>query len=84
MLKSSVDQLCEEMPMLNKIYRIFLEQHFVSLELALISQKTKFAKTRYHELLDINPDIFQRAILGEIASLLGINHSTSSRLRRYK
>jgi hypothetical protein len=84
MVKTNVDKLCEEMPMLNKVYGIFLEQHFVALELALISQKTKNAKTRYNELLDHNPDVFQKASLGEIASLLGINKAILSRLRRYK
>ena len=42
------------------------------------------AKERYQNLLDRNPQLFQRVSLGHIASYLGISQETLSRIRKQK
>jgi len=42
------------------------------------------AKERYQNLLDRNPELFQRISLGHIASYLGISQETLSRIRKQK
>ena len=42
------------------------------------------AKERYDRLLEMYPEILQLANLGHIASMLGINQETLSRVRKLK
>jgi CRP-like cAMP-binding protein len=66
---------------LEHIYRILLEQYYIKLEEQLIFSKFKTAKERYLNLLKENPQIIQKASVGQIASFLDMSLETLSRIR---
>jgi CRP-like cAMP-binding protein len=63
------------------LYRLILEQYYISLEELLIFSKFKSAKERYLELLENRPQIIQYAAVGHIASFLDMSLETLSRIR---
>lgn len=61
--------------------RKMAEKELVKTEERLISRQFRTASERYAELLQQNPELLQRVQLGHIASYLGINQVTLSRIR---
>lgn len=66
---------------LEHLYRLILEQYYISFEELLIFSKFKTAKVRYLELLENRPQIIQYAAVGHIASYLDMSIETLSRIR---
>lgn len=79
--KEQLNELFEREPKWADIYRTMLEEYYVKLEEHLIFSKFKTAKERYAELLRDKPQIIKTASIGQIASFLGINIETLSRIR---
>lgn len=61
--------------------RILHQQAFIKNEKRLISRFYQSAEERYRQLLDNEPELFQRVNLGYIASYLGISQVTLCNLR---
>lgn len=61
--------------------RILHQQAFIQTERRLISRLYKSAEERYIDLLQTQPDLFQRVNLGYIASYIGISQVTLCHLR---
>ncbi len=61
--------------------RKMAEHELVKTEERLISRQFRTASERYAELLEESPELLQRVQLGHIASYLGINQVTLSRIR---
>ena len=61
--------------------RKMAERELVKTEERLISRQFRTASERYAELLEESPELLQRVQLGHIASYLGINQVTLSRIR---
>lgn len=61
--------------------RKMAERELVKTEERLISRQFRTASERYAELLAESPELLQRVQLGHIASYLGINQVTLSRIR---
>ncbi|WP_291783562.1 Crp/Fnr family transcriptional regulator [Cecembia sp.] len=66
---------------LSEAYRQILESYYVQLEEQLIFSKFKSAKERYVELIEKQPQIIQKAAIGQIASYLDMSIETLSRIR---
>lgn len=79
--KKQLNELFEREPTWASIYRTVLETYYVKLEEHLIFSKFKTARERYADLLNDKPQIIQKASIGQIASFLGINIETLSRIR---
>jgi CRP-like cAMP-binding protein len=79
--KEKLNELFVREPTWVNIYREVLEEYYVKLEEHLIFSKFKTAKERYFELINEKPQIIKIASIGHIASFLGINIETLSRIR---
>lgn len=79
--KKKLNELFVREPNWVNIYRQILEEYYVRLEEHLIFSKFKTAKERYFELISEKPQIIKIASIGQIASFLGINIETLSRIR---
>ena len=79
--KEKLNDLFVREPAWVTIYRQILEEYYVKLEEHLIFSKFKTAKERYLELISEKPQIIKTASIGQIASFLGINIETLSRIR---
>lgn len=79
-----LQDLYKKFPETERAGRLLLEEYYSRLEERLLSIQFKTAKERYALLLKNRPEIIQRAPLGRIASYLGINQETLSRIRAEK
>lgn len=78
---TALQNLYAKFPETERLGRIITENYYLKLEERLLSLQFKTAKERYHNLLDTNSKLLQRAPLGQIASYLGITQETLSRIR---
>ncbi|HSI74806.1 MAG TPA: Crp/Fnr family transcriptional regulator [Lunatimonas sp.] len=79
--KEKLNELFVREPTWVNIYRQILEEYYVKLEERLIFSKFKTAKERYFDLISEKPQLIKIASIGQIASFLGINIETLSRIR---
>lgn len=74
----------KEFPEFNVHSRIFTEKYYIQAEKRAIILRTRKPAERYQLLLNSQPEILQKASLGQIASFLGITQETLSRIRSGK
>lgn len=79
-----LQDIYREFPEFNLHGRIITEQYYMMSEHRNFALKKQTAKQRYDILLQQYPMILQKASLGHIASYLGINQETLSRVRAMK
>jgi CRP/FNR family transcriptional regulator, anaerobic regulatory protein len=79
--KSFLEAVIKEYPIINELYLTFIQQHYLNLEKAFQGHQSESAIDRYQDLLENQAYIFQRVNLGMIASFLGMNPATLSRIR---
>lgn len=76
-----LQNLYQEELAFNIIGRLTLEENFLKTIEIMHYLRTKTALERYHYLLELYPNIFQRTTLANIASYLGVSQETISRIR---
>lgn len=74
----------EESKEVSQIFEKLLVLSAIRVANQLVAIQIKTAKERYNDLLNQNPEIFQRANLGHIASYLGMKQQSLSRIRALK
>ena len=79
-----LQELYQRFPEFNFHGRIITEQYYMLSEQRNFALKKQTAKQRYDILIQLQPQIFQKASLGHIASYLGITQETLSRIRAIK
>jgi CRP-like cAMP-binding protein len=71
-------------PEFNVHGRVLTEKYYVLSEERLHMLRKRTSKEKYNYLLEKHPDILSRARLGDIASFIGVNLETLSRIRSEK
>ena len=71
-------------PEFNYTGRLVTEKYYIMSEAREIFLRTTTARERYQQLLDSQPQILQKASLGQVASYLNITQETLSRVRAKK
>lgn len=79
---NDLEELYRKHNEMNTIGRIMTEEYCKILEDRVMSLQTQSAEERYQTLLKFQPDATQRISLGHIASYLGIQQETLSRIRK--
>jgi CRP-like cAMP-binding protein len=74
-------RLYEEFPELNFVGRIITENYFVWSEEKLFLLRKHNAEERYHYFMENYPELLQKVPLKYLASYLGMNEETLSRIR---
>jgi CRP-like cAMP-binding protein len=80
--KSSFETACEQLPVFEKYFRILVQNAYVSLQYRLVKSVSASAEQRYAELIQRHPDFIQRIPQYLIASYLGIQPPSLSRIRK--
>jgi CRP-like cAMP-binding protein len=80
--KSSWEKAMEEVPKLERYFRIIIQTHLVATQKRLLESFSETAEEKYTRFLRQFPGCEQRVPLYMIASYLGIKRETLSRLRR--
>jgi CRP-like cAMP-binding protein len=76
------EALYEQLPMVEKLFRIMTQKTHVALQRRMISALGKTADERYLEFIEKYPQLEQRLTQLQIASYLGISHEFLSKIRK--
>ena len=77
-----LQELYDKYHEIERLGRIIAIQAVLSLQQKIDSIQFLTAKQRYHDFVKANPTLLQRVSLGHIASFLGMNQVTLSRIRK--
>lgn len=80
--KSAMDQMTEQVPRMDRYFRLLMQNHIVALQRRIIASLSYSAEEKYVKLMEVSPDIIARVSQQYIASYLGITPETLSRIRR--
>ena len=82
MSKEVMDELIDEVPQMQKYLLNLMQNHIIALQRRINVVQSMSAEETYLKLMDVNPDLINRASQQHIASYLGITPETLSRVRR--
>ena len=80
--KSGMDELLVKLPVMERFFRLLMQSNIVALQRRVIAYMSLSAEEKYLKLMDVAPDIMQRASQQHIASYLSITPETLSRVRK--
>lgn len=80
--KDDLNRMYDEIPALNKLFRILLQNAFVAHQQRILSTISNTAEERYAMFLKKYAELEQRIPQHHIASYLGVSPETLSRIRR--
>lgn len=80
--KSGMDELLLELPIMERFFRLLMQNNIVALQRRVVAYMSLSAEEKYLRLLEVAPDIMQRASQQHIASYLSITPETLSRVRK--
>jgi len=82
MSKQVMDELMDRVPQLPRYFLNLMENHIIALQRRINVVQSMSAEETYLKLMEIKPDLINRASLQHIASYLGITPETLSRVRK--
>ena len=82
MSKEVMDELMDEVPQMQRYFLNLMQNHIIALQRRINVVQSMSAEETYLKLMDVNPDLINRASQQHIASYLGITPETLSRVRR--
>lgn len=80
--KSQMDELVAQLPVMERFFRLLMQNNIVSLQRRVVAYMSLSAEEKYLKLMEVAPDIMQRASQQHIASYLSITPETLSRVRK--
>jgi CRP-like cAMP-binding protein len=80
--KENFEIACRELPVFEKYFRILIQNAYVALQYRLVKSASAPAEERYAHLMNRYPNLIQRIPQYLIASYLGIQPQSLSRIRK--
>lgn len=80
--KSQLEEMTAKLPCMEHYFRVLMQNNIVALQRRLISAVSLTAEEKYTKLMEICPDIINRASQQHVASYLGLTPETLSRVRK--
>jgi CRP-like cAMP-binding protein len=80
--KQSMDEMTEQIPRLERYFRLLMQNSIVALQRRIRVVQTYSAEEVYLKLMEVQPELVNRAPQQHIASYLGITPETLSRIRK--
>jgi CRP-like cAMP-binding protein len=80
--KQSMDELLTKVPVMERFFRLLMQNNIVALQRRVIAYMSLSAEEKYLKLMEVAPDIMNRASQQHIASYLSITPETLSRIRK--
>ena len=80
--KDNFEKACQEIPVFEHFFRILIQNAYVAQQYRTTQARISDAKTRYQNLIENHPEIIQRVPQYLIASFLGIQPQSLSRIRK--
>jgi CRP-like cAMP-binding protein len=82
MSKQVMDELIDEVPPIQRYFLNLMQNNIIALQRRINVVQSMSAEETYLKLMEVNPDLINRASQQHIASYLGITPETLSRVRR--
>jgi CRP-like cAMP-binding protein len=80
--RQAMDEMMVQFPVMERYFRLLMQNNIVALQRRVIAYMSLSAEEKYLKLMDVCPDIMNRAPQQYIASYLGITPETLSRIRK--
>jgi CRP-like cAMP-binding protein len=80
--KQAQEEMLEKEPKMEKYFRELMQNSIIALQRRIVGTLSLSAEEKYKRMMDVYPDILQRAPQQHIASFLGITPETLSRVRK--
>lgn len=80
--KALLENLYEEIPKFEKLFRILFQKSFISLQQRIVSNLSKTAKERYLNFIQKHPTFEQRIPQNQIASFIGVTPEFLSKMKK--
>jgi CRP-like cAMP-binding protein len=80
--RKSMEELLTSYPVMERFFRLLMQNNIVALQRRVIAYMSLSAEEKYLKLMEVAPDIMNRASQQHIASYLGITPETLSRVRK--
>ncbi|MFD2903886.1 Crp/Fnr family transcriptional regulator [Sphingobacterium anhuiense] len=80
--RADYEQLMEEVPVMERYFRMLYQNSLVTKDERLISSNSYTAEEKFQRMLQANPEIMQRVPQHLVASYLGLAPETLSRIRK--
>jgi CRP-like cAMP-binding protein len=80
--KSGMEDLVKQIPVMERFFRLLMQNNIVALQRRVVAYMSLSAEEKYLKLMEVAPDIMQRASQQHIASYLSITPETLSRVRK--
>ncbi len=80
--KSGMEELVNRVPVMERFFRLLMQNNIVALQRRVVAYMSLSAEEKYLKLMEVAPDIMQRASQQHIASYLSITPETLSRVRK--
>ena len=80
--RQSMDELLNQFPLMERFFRLLMQNNIVALQRRVIAYMSLSAEEKYVRLMEVYPDIMNRASQQHIASYLSITPETLSRIRK--
>jgi len=80
--KTAMEELVGRLPIMERFFRILMQNNIVALQRRVIAYMSLSAEEKYLKLMEVAPDVMQRASQQHIASYLSITPETLSRTRK--
>lgn len=80
--RQAMDDLMDSVPRMQRYFLDLMQNHIIALQRRIAVTQSMTAEERYLKLMEINPNLINRASQQHIASYLGITPETLSRIRK--
>jgi CRP-like cAMP-binding protein len=80
--RQGMDELMNEVPQIQRYFLDLMQNHIIALQRRINVVQSMSAEETYLKLMDVNPELINRASQQHIASYLGITPETLSRVRK--
>ena len=80
--KEAMEELLQKLPAMERFFRILMQNNIVALQRRVIAYMSLSAEEKYLKLMEVAPDVMNRASQQHIASYLSITPETLSRIRK--
>lgn len=82
MSREMMEELMDEVPAMQRYFLELMQNHIIALQRRINVVQSMSAEETYLKLMEVNPDLINRASQQHIASYLGITPETLSRVRK--
>ena len=77
-----MDELLIQLPVMERFFRLLMQNNIIALQRRVIAYMSLSAEEKYLKLMEVAPDIMNRASQQHIASYLSLTPETLSRIRK--